>query len=271
MSDARRIVAGELRRAAPVSIVLVPILLVGAQLGFGAMKLDGAVFRDELDLFGQAMMSPLAPLLPMIAVLSGSRSLLASVRSRFVFSARTRVGPRALVNALLASGAATAFVPVFIGTAVVGGLVFFGAPAIVPEPIDPSVYGITPDELARDAAERVSLSQLLAGGALSYVLGYSLWVGVASAVFATMGNVLILVLPSPLLGFFLPFGVYLAHSVAAGLLDRPEWSALFAVYPFGLVQQPIGAALAPIGIIALFVGGAWLATALRASRLVSLR
>lgn len=251
--------------------VLLP-LLVGAILLSGLLKLVfGAVLRDPQDLFGQLMMSPVALLVPVLATVAGSTRLFAQLRWRFAVTTRTRESAGRYTVRRLLGGAVAAFVLIFTVTLVIGIIAFKIWPPLQPRLFDPGVYGLDPATVQADAVARESYSQLLVHGPVVYVAAYGLVLGCAAAALATLGNVVLLTVRPLWIGLLAPLVVFFVQSILAALSSAPYFGLLFALFPFGLDQQPLSIALLPVLVCLLLAGAGGWAVVARAPSLEQLR
>lgn len=134
---------------------LLGVILVVGPTALGLAEVGGGVYRDELDVYSQFMISPMIVLFPVFITTACCSGTAAEIRNRFVILVRARTDLRSYLTTRVLSVALGGFVLGFVA-ALLPGLIAFG---IWPELVRPSSirsYGLAPDEVERNALERVN-------------------------------------------------------------------------------------------------------------------
>jgi hypothetical protein len=214
-------------------------------VAYGIVQMPGSVFRNNLGIFDQLMISPIMLTLPLIAVLLGCLPLYEAVGHRFASNSRNRIDMREYVALKLIGAIVPSFVTFFAHSFLGFVIAFYVWPLLGNPAIDPGVYGFSAAEAARDGLTNSSYSSLLAAGPLTYGLLYSLWLGVGAATYAGLGVAALVVVPNRLFALALPFLIYFGETVLAALAGSPQAGVMYSLVPFGLQQTPMLEAAAP--------------------------
>jgi hypothetical protein len=209
--------------------------------------------RDDFDVFGLGMASPLMFLLPAFAVLLCCTRLFQDIGHRYISAIRTRTSIRRYLLRSYARSALVAFVLFFLLSFACFLVAFYLWPSIGNPNVHPASYYLTPGSAIRDSYSRVSYSSILELGLLPYGLLYSTWVGVGGAIFAAMGIASLLLVKKRALAIAVPFLIYFGETVFATLLGSPQAALVYSLFPFGITPTtPILAAM-PILLTALLL------------------
>lgn len=243
----------------PVLLAVVVVLLGTASFSYLSQASQTTIFH-RLDILAMLLNTPIPYLAPLLISALAALGLANRLSSRFVIYTRTRVSLR---NYLLRGvGRSAALVGGVFGsyTLLCFVVAFFVLPELgLVEFADPSwLNGFTRAELEHAMHQRYSFAWLLAYGDFVYGLGLSLWVGAATAVYAALAQVLVIVVRRRLLGLLLPFAIATAQTVVVALLGIPEFGLWYVVFPFGLAASPVLVTVSPIVALALLAGALWM-------------
>jgi hypothetical protein len=212
---------------------------------------------DEYALFGEAdffalIVSFALPLIfPLIAVAIFALPFSSELSHRYILYTRTRTNVSRYLQSKLLTNIAVAFVVFFLASFIPFLWAFVVEPAIgVIGPFRPTVAGLSPTELEAYPASVYTFSQLLSFGPWAYGLGYSLWLGLNGALYASIGFLLLFVIPNRFIALSIPFIGYHILNFVFAVLGIPQFSPTM-VFPFNLVQFPIWVAFVPFSIMAL--------------------
>ncbi|MCJ1702943.1 hypothetical protein [Rathayibacter sp. VKM Ac-2926] len=227
---------------------LLGAILVLGPTALGLAEVGGGVYRDELDVYSQFMISPMIILFPVFITTACCSGTAAEIRNRFVVLVRARTDLRSYLATRMMSVALGGFVLGFVA-ALLPGLIAFGIwPELGAPFIDPVVYGLAPDEVERNALERVNYSQLLAFGWPVYLIGYSSVLGAWGAITAVAGVLALVALKNLGLAMVLPAVIFFVETMAVALVDHPLLGFMYGAFPFGLDQAPIGIMVLPLAV-----------------------
>ena len=241
--------------------MLLGAILVVGPTALGLAEVGGGVYRDELDVYSQFMISPMIILFPVFIATICCSGTAAEIRNRFVVLVRARTDLRSYLATRTTRVALGGFALGFFSALLPGLIAFAVWPWLGSPFIDPAVYGLSAEDVTRDAAERVNYSQLLAFGWPVYLIGYSSVLGAWGAIAAVTAALALFTLRSTGLAMVLPAVLFFVETMAVALVDRPLLGFMYGAFPFGLDQGPIAVAVLPLA-----VAGA--ATALAARRIL---
>lgn len=233
--------------------VLVPIAtalgLIAVYVWVGADAASKGSFRDHLDVFTLMLMSPVALVFPLIAVLLTCLRLFHELAARGIANTRTRVDIRRLLARRVGSAAAVSAAVFAVSTFAAFVIAFVVWPLIGDPALDPAGYGLTAEAAASDALTRWSYTGLLGTGELAFGLVYASWVGLAAA-YAVLGICFLVTIHNRILALALPFLLFLGGTVAAALAGAPELGFLYSVFPGGLTaSHPLVAATPTLVVV----------------------
>jgi hypothetical protein len=243
--------------------VVAPIIWVTPGLGAGA-------FRDDLDIYGAFMGTPLNLIFPVVAVFLTCGPTYFELGNRFVANVRTRLDIRIYLAARLWRTLAISFGTFFLFAFVPFVISFFVWPAIGNPHVDPAGYDLTPAQAIADSYSRYTFTSLLSRGDLTFGLVYASIVGSGGAVFAACGLVMLLLVRNRNVALAVPFATYLVESLGAALGGPPVWGLVYGLFPFHIAAAPSWQALAPLVVIAAVVTGLWVFTFRQARTLPNL-
>jgi hypothetical protein len=212
---------------------------------------------DEYALFGEAdffalIVSFALPLVfPLIAVAIFALPFSNELSHRYILYTRTRTNVGRYLKRKLLANIAVAFTVFFLASFIPFLWAFVVEPAIgVIGPFRPTMAGLSPAELVAYPASVHTFSQLLSFGPWAYGLGYSAWLGLNGALYASIGFQLLFVVPNRFIALSIPFIGYHILNFVFAVLAIPEFSPAM-VFPFNLVQFPIWTAFVPFTVLAL--------------------
>jgi hypothetical protein len=251
----------------PLAAVAVIVLVLPVR---GMLSMSNVALRDELDAFSRVMTSPLMLVLPVATALLCCTPVLAEVSHRFAHQIALRSGRHRYIGIRMLLGGAIGFATMFCVTAVCGVVAFAWVPDAT-DAIMPEMYHMTPAEAARDAPNRVTFSQLLVHGTVSYVLAYAAWLGFGSGLLGMLGIWALLRIEHRFAALALPFALYAGQTVVAALLGQPLLGLTHALFPFGIEQASLSVVAVPVGGLALAVALCLLDLSVNARRLATLQ
>ncbi len=233
--------------------LLVAAVLILPSAYTTAISSDYALF-GEADVFTLIMSSGIALVFPLLAVSIYALPFSNELSQRYIFYTRTRsdIG-RYIANKLLANAAMAAVFFFFV--AFIPFLwAFFVDPALgLIGPYRSTVVGLSPSEMGDYATTLHTFSQLLSAGPWAYGIGYSLWLALNGALYATIGLLLLFVVPNRFVALSLPFLGYHILNFATAVAGIPQYSPA-SVFPFNVVQFPIWVPFMPFGILLALTG-----------------
>jgi hypothetical protein len=234
------------------------ILVIAVPILYGLVGLNGVGLRDDLDIYGRFMSSPLDLLFPLAAVFLTCVPTFHDVGHRFIANTRARVSIRGLVAKRLLLVFCVSFGAFFLTGFVPFLVSYYFWPAIGNPSITPSLYNLTPSQAVLDSFSRHTYSGLLQAGALTFGLVYSLLVALAGATFACLGLVMLLLVRNRILALAIPFVVFLLETIGAALVGEPQFGFLYGIFPFGLAASPAWEALTPLAILVIILAALWI-------------
>jgi hypothetical protein len=233
------------------AIVATPIVWTGVGLA-------GKDVRDDLDIYGFFMGTPINLIFPLVAVFLTCTSTYLELGNRFVANRRTRSDIRRYLVLQLARTLALSFGTFFLFAFVPFVIAFCLWPAIGNPGVDPAGYHLSAAQARSDSYSRYTFSSLLAYGDPVFGLVYSALVAAAGAVFASFGLALLLVLRNRIVAIMLPFIVYLVESLGAALGGPPAWGLVYGLFPFQIAAAPPWEAISPLAAIAAVGTALWI-------------
>jgi len=245
MQQWRRLLSRELslrRRWRPATFAVVLVL---GTLAFGVVKTQNGVFRNNFDVFGQFLSSPLTLVFPLVVALLTCVPLYQELGDRFIVNTRSRIDLRLYVGVKLVSAALIAFAVFFFYVFATFAVAFLVWPAIGNPNVDPAVYNMSAADAVADSLGSASYSSLLQFGPFAYGLTYALWVGILGAAYSAIGTAALLLLSNRSLALSVPFLIYLLETVISALLGAPVLGLLYSAFPYGLTQTSVIVAAAP--------------------------
>lgn len=108
---------------------------------------------------------------------------------------------------------------------------------------------------AASAQDATTFSQLLAYGPWVYGLGFSVWLGLNGALYATIGFLLLFFIPNRFLAMSVPFVAVNVVGFVMAVLQVPQF-APGSVMPFNLIQFPIWVPFVPFTVLAALAAAA---------------
>lgn len=225
--------------------LLLPVFL-GLAVILGFTRIENSTFRSWFDVYSAFMTAPTMLIFPGVVCAVASWKAYSEVRHRQLVSTATRrpVQTTALTRTWQASAVAA-----------LAGFAYVLVPYLLIREFDvsrsgssvnPSMYEMTPDEALATIIDRATYSQFAALGDFTYAILYALIVASGAAALAAVSTSLVYLLRAPLLAVAIPQVLYIGQTVLVSLFDRPQFGIMFALFPFGLEQQPVATGLAVI-------------------------
>ena len=200
--------------------------------------------RDELDAFAYLLASPLLLVMPILVTLCAALPLSEELSHRFASQCALRSGRGIYLTSRVLIGSLMATVPFVVSTLFAAWLAFGWVPSAT-SAIAPELYDLTDREARASWTERATGTQLIGDDPTMFLVAYALWVGLAAFCIASIGQWALLRIEQRFLALATPFVVYIAATLGAALVGRPQLGIAYAIFPFGLAQSPPSHAAAP--------------------------
>lgn len=186
-------------------------------------------------------------LLPLVSALPFTLAFSGELSNRFIVYTRTRCSIRSLLARKLGRNALVTFFVFFVVGIVPQLFVAFGEMRY-----DTAGYGLTtPEQIETARLTSKTFSQLLIYGAWAPAVAYAAYLGLTAALYATIAMCSVVVTPNRILGFSIPWIVYILASFMMAVLWLEAYSVAL-VFPFNLQQLPLSNLLFPLaGTVAL--------------------
>jgi hypothetical protein len=216
---------------------------------YGMSASDGYALSGPADLFALILGGALPLVFPLLAAAVYAVPFSNQLSNRFLLYTRPRIDIRrnlaakALANLVLAFGVffLVAFVP-FLWA-------FFIEPSLgLAGPYRLTTAGLTPSELEAYPSTVHTFSQLLAVGPWAYGVGYSLVLGLNGAIYASLGFLLLFLVPNRFVAIAIPFVGYNILNFGFAVLGIPQFSPAMA-FPFNLIQFPLWVPFVPFMVL----------------------
>ncbi len=212
---------------------------------------DGYALFGPADFFTLIIPFALPLVFPLIAVALYALPFSNELSHRYIVYTRTRSNIRRYLTSKALANIVVAFVAFFLAAFIPFLWAFVVEPSVgVINPYRQTMVGLSPAELEAYPATVNTFSQLLSIGPWAYGLGYSLWLGMNGALYASIGFLLLLVVPNRFVALSIPFiGYHIANFVFA-VLTIPQYSPAI-VFPFNLTQFPLWVPFVPFTVLAV--------------------
>ncbi|KOS61642.1 hypothetical protein FJQ98_25180 [Lysinibacillus agricola] len=208
---------------------------------------DSYEFKDSLQVFS-FMVKNMPIFFTILATLIYLPLFSAELKNRFLVYTRLRMPIKKLLFIKFSANFLLSFSVFFIYIFSLFSLCFYIFPSLGLAHLQPEAYNLNEITVQEDAYTRFTFTQLLEYGSLTYGLIYSFWVGINAAIYASIGFLLLLIVPNKFVAMSIPTLIFFVGSY---LLDRP-FQLLDAVFPYNYIQQPIWTAVTPfIGLCCL--------------------
>ncbi|WP_036218194.1 hypothetical protein [Lysinibacillus sphaericus] len=201
-------------------------------------------FRDTLDVF-TFMVEGLAIFFPILATLVYLPSVAEELKNRFLVFTRLRIPIKRLLFIKFSTNFLLSFSVFFIFIFLLFILSFFIFPSQGWVHLQPEAYSLNEITVKEDAYSRHTFTQLLEYGSLTYGLVYSLWVGINAAIYASIGFLLLILVPNKFVAMTVPTLIYLIGSYILSLVHLRPFRLLDSIFPYSYIQQPIWTAVIP--------------------------
>jgi hypothetical protein len=231
-----------IRKSLPFLLVIVA---VGVPLAYGIQMTVHKGYPSQIAVLSRIFITPFMFIFPLIAGLLGCWRVYTEVGHRFASLHGARQSMRRYLAGRLLYAALIPAAAYFIYAALVFLVAYYLWPEIGNPGVDPANYAMTTAEAVQAEVSDTSYSQLLEFGTPVYGLAYATWLGVSAGFYATAAALCLVVMRKRLAAIALPSAVFLAQSVLAIAVSGPQSALVFSVFPFGLTQLPIAAAVAP--------------------------
>jgi hypothetical protein len=227
-----------------LTAVLVAAMLLAPSLYATSISDTFALYgpTDFYTLILEGLALPL--IFPLLAAALYVAPFSTQLSNRYLVYTRTRADIRRTLVSKAGANATLAFV-VFFGTAFVPFIwayllePAFGLVTYRTEGLDPEAAALT----------ATTFSQLLAYGTWVYGVGFSLWLGLNGALYATIGFFLLFFIANRFVAISVPFVAVIVVGFFMAVLQVPQF-APGSVMPFNLIQFPIWVPFVPFTVLA---------------------
>ncbi|WP_236611110.1 ABC transporter permease [Halalkalibacterium ligniniphilum] len=225
------------------------ILIVIPTIRFYTIK-EGYQFSDPIEVFQEMVSTIISLLFPALAIIIYLPSFLQEQKNNFISYTRTRTSlntyllSKGIINACLTG--IVMFLLVFLT------FVF----AVYVEPHLGIIYYSPIDE--NSVIPRVTFSQFLSYGDLTYGVIYSLWVSINAVVYSTIAFMLLLIIENPFVALSAPFLYYHIFNFITGVLAAPWFSPLSTIFPFNIVEQALWTVFVPFSFLLIVIIGLYI-------------
>lgn len=215
---------------------LVIVGFIGATWLWVFDSIPKSIFTSNAQVYLDVLSNPSVLLFPLGVTLIAAPRLVAMIADRHLANVRTRANlGRFLVRYnFVVLGRITLFASLFVLNA--SFIAFWFVPATWPGAIDPSLDGMSVEQIAELDAYVAPLTGLLNSvGLIPFVTANMVWVSFTAFTFAQVAVVATLVVERALLALLVPFVVFLGESVAMQMISMPNWAySTSAFQPAGL-------------------------------------
>lgn len=238
--------------------VLLALLLVFSPLVISAVTANSFTYVTPMDLFENTLGTGVPQVFAVAVACFGCLTLTWRLNHRFVSLTRVRedvrrqLVRRAILNAAAVGAVffAVVLVVAFVSFEVVPRLelVQFRPESLLNRADDTpfSAAQIRQHDLSSNA-----WSFLYAAGWPLYALVYGAYVAVSAALWATVGFVLVLLVPNRYLALSLPFLIIHIVDFVIQVLGAPQFSPLVSVFPYNISAQPLWTSFVPLSAVVL--------------------
>ncbi len=237
----------ELRTALSWKVgVFVAALLVLPSL-FGTVISDGYALSGSADFFTLVMAGVLPLIFPLLAVAVYAVPFSDQLSNRYLVYTRIRIDIRRNLATKALANLILAFIVFFLVAFIPFLWAFFIEPSlgVINEyhqsRVSPGVVAVSPSTIN-------TFSQLLAIGPWAYGVGYSLVLGLNGAIYASLGFLLLFLIPNRFVAIAIPFVGYNIFNFVFGVLAIPQFSPAI-VFPFNLTQFPMWVPFVPFTVL----------------------
>jgi hypothetical protein len=228
--------------------VLIAALLVLPSL-YGTVISGGYALTGPADFFTLILGGVLPLIFPLLAVAVYAVPFSHQLSNRYLVYTRTRIDIRRNLAAKAMTNLILAFVVFFLVAFVPFLWAFVLEPSLgVVDEYRQSLFG--PDGLPASPSANSTFSQLLTIGPWAYGIGYSLVLGLNGAIYASLGFLLLFLIPNRFVAIALPFVGYNIVTFVLAVLGIPQFSPAM-VFPFNLIQFPMWAPFVPFTVLAV--------------------
>jgi hypothetical protein len=248
----------------------VSAVLILGPTALGIFETSNGVFRDELDIYSQFMISPFMLVFPLLICVVSCSGVFSEFQRRYVVNTRSRMDARRYLFSRIIGSSVAAFAIGFASAAFPAVVAFAVWPRVGDPRIDPSVYQLNAATAMTDAVTRYSFTDVLVHGTGVYGLAYSAWVGIIAAGLAATGVLSLVLMKNKVLAMLVPMLIYFTETLLASFASRPQLGLMFSAFPFGLEQQPLLVAALPGILLVTGVTAVFIRTISRAPTLESL-
>lgn len=232
-------------------VVLVILALLVAPSFYVTAISDGYALFGPADFYTLIVSFGLPLVFPLIAVALYALPFSNELSHRYIAYTRTRTPIRRYLRGKALANITLAFSAFFLAAFIPFLWAFVIEPSVgVIGPWRPTIAGLSEAGLAAYPSTVHTFSQLLTIGPWAYGLGYSLWLGLNGALYASIGFLLLLVIPNRFIALSVPFiGYHIANFVFA-VATIPQFSPAM-VFPFNLTQFPLWVPFVPFTALSL--------------------
>ncbi|MBW0934214.1 ABC transporter permease [Priestia megaterium] len=207
---------------------------------------QGYMFFSPVEVF-QEILGGIIPLIfPVLAIIIYLPNFWIEQKNNFITYTRPRIP---LGSYILSKGIVNA---VFTGLIIFLMLLFS---YVFVEFIEPNflhfVQYYTPSKY--NHSSKVTFSQFLRYGDLTYFLAYSLWVTLNAIVYTTISFMLMLIIRRTFIALSVPFLFYHIFNFIVGVFGVARFSPLSTVFPFNIQQQSLWTVMVPFTFLLLIL------------------
>jgi len=198
--------------------------------------------------------SPVGLVFPLIVSLPFAVVLTAQISQRWLAYTRPRAALGKSIRARFAAAAITGGVIGFLIVLLVFVWAFVIEPRTGLVTFQPDLYGlVTPEQIHSAERGLFTFAQLLTFGDWTFGLGYSLFVGVAGALYSMVTTACLFIMTNRFLAMAVPWIVSVAVYFVMAVLDLALVSPN-AFFPFNMTQASMALPMVPLGALAVTAG-----------------
>ncbi|MDQ0157378.1 hypothetical protein [Robertmurraya andreesenii] len=230
------------------STILIWLVVICLPIIYYLVARKNYEFRDSLDVFS-FMMEVVALFFPIVATLIYLPSFSEELKNRFLVYTRIRIPLKKLLFMKFLTNFILSFSFFFIFILFLFILSFHIFPSLGLAHLQPEAYLLNEMTVKTDAYTRYTFTQLLEYGAFTYGLIYSFWVGLNAAIYASIGFLLLVLVPNKFIAMTFPTLIYLIGSYLLSVGNLRIFRFIDSIFPYSYIQQPIWTAIVPFIVL----------------------
>ena len=244
----KHLISIEFKKAFSLKFLIVSLILIFLPLIVVLPIINGSYsFFRPIEVHSELISSSaIALLFPILLIPLNAGSYANEKKDNFLLYVKPRT---MLSNYVLAKGLVNAMV-----TFVVAFLMIF-IPFMFVQYIDPALNIIKYTTEFYQPTSVGTFEVLAEKSILFYGIGYSLWVAINGALYATIAYLLSICVKNKFVALSIPFLWWVVMNFVTAILGIPRFSPVFTVFPFAITAQPIWTIFIPFTILVLVIIG----------------